>query len=44
MATKGVLMAPIAPLLLIGLLGVVGLYLLVVDQFKVAIFRRFGIH
>jgi H+-transporting ATPase len=43
MATKGVLMAPIVPLLLIGLLGVVGLYLLVVDQFKVAIFRRFGI-
>ena len=43
MATKGVLMAPIAPLLLIGLLGVVGLYLLVVDQFKVVIFRRFGI-
>ena len=43
MATKGVLMAPIAPLLLIGVLGVVGLYLFVVDQFKVAIFRRFGI-
>ena len=43
MATKGILMTPITPQLLIGLQGVVVLYLLIVDHFKVAFFRRFGI-
>ena len=36
-------MAPIAPRLMIGFLAVVASYLVVVDQFKVAIFRRLGI-
>ncbi len=43
MATKGILMAPIAPRLMIGLLAVVAIYCVIIDQFKVAIFRRLGI-
>jgi H+-transporting ATPase len=43
MATKGLLMAPVSPSLISGLLIVVVVYLLVVDQFKVLIFRRFKI-
>ena len=44
MATKGVLMAPVSPVLITWLLVVVVLYLLVVDQFKALIFRRFKVH
>ncbi len=43
MATKGILMEPIAPRLIIGLLAVVAIYWVIIDQFKVAIFRRLGI-
>ena len=43
MAAKGILMAPITPRLMIGLLAVVAIYCVIVDQFKVVIFRRLGI-
>ena len=43
MATVGVLMAPVSPLLIAELLAAVALYLLLLDQFKVLIFRRFKI-
>ena len=43
MATIGVLMTPVSPLLIAGLLGAVALYLLILDRFKVLIFRRFTI-
>ena len=43
MATEGILMAPIALHLIVGLLAVVVVYLVIVDQFKVAIFRSLGI-
>ncbi len=44
MATTGVLMAPISPVLIAELLAAVVIYLLRVDQVKVVIFRRFGVH
>ena len=44
MATMGVLMAPLNPLLIVELLAVVAVYLLIIDQFKVLLFRRFNIH
>ena len=44
MATSGVLMTAVSPLLLGALLAVVAIYLLVVDQLKVLIFRQFKIH
>jgi H+-transporting ATPase len=44
MATRGVLMAPVSPLLIVGLLASVGIYLVILDQFKVLIFRHFNIH
>jgi H+-transporting ATPase len=43
MATTGVFMAPVAPALIAMLLAVVAAYLLILDQFKVLIFRRFMI-
>jgi H+-transporting ATPase len=43
MATVGVLMAPVNPLLIAELLTVVAIYLLMLDQIKVLIFRRFNI-
>jgi H+-transporting ATPase len=43
MATIGILMTPISPLLIGGLLAAVTIYLLMLDQLKVLIFRRFAI-
>ena len=43
MATIGVLITPVSPLLIAGLLAAVALYLLILDRFKVLIFRRFTI-
>ena len=39
-ATRGILMAPIDPMLVVGLLGVVIVYLVIVDFAKIRIFRR----
>ncbi len=44
MATGGLLMAPVNPLLIPALLATVAVYLFFLDQLKVLIFRRFGIH
>jgi H+-transporting ATPase len=44
MATFGVLMTPVSPILIAELLAVVAVYLLILDQLKVLIFRRFKIH
>jgi len=41
MATTGVLMTPVSPPLIAMLLGAVAVYLLILDQFKVVIFKRF---
>ena len=41
MATTGVLMTPVAPALIATLLAAVAGYLLILDQFKILIFRRF---
>ena len=43
MSTRGVLMAPVSPFLLVELLASVAIYLIILDQFKVLIFRRFKI-
>ena len=43
MATAGILMAPISPALVAGVLAVVLLWLLAVDRIKVAVFRRLRI-
>ena len=43
MATIGVLMTPVSPLLIAALLAAITVYLLVLDQLKVLIFRRFEI-
>jgi H+-transporting ATPase len=43
MATMGVLMAPVNPLLIAALLAAVAIYLLMLDQFKMLIFRRFNL-
>lgn len=43
MATAGILMAPISPALVAGVLAVVLLWLLAVDRVKVAVFRRLRI-
>lgn len=43
LATRGILMAPLAPFIVAGLLVAVVLYLLVVDSLKIAIFRQFGV-
>ncbi len=43
MATMGVLMTPVNPLLIAELFVAVAVYLLVIDQFKVLMFRRFNI-
>lgn len=44
LATKGILMAPVNPMLIAGLLAGVAAYMLVLDQLKVLIFRRSHIH
>jgi H+-transporting ATPase len=44
MASCGLLMAPVSPSLIGALLGVVGVYLLVIDQLKVRLFRILKIH
>jgi H+-transporting ATPase len=44
MAVNGILMAPLRPILVAALLAVVAIYMLVLDQLKVPVFRRFGIH
>ena len=43
LATIGVLMTPVSPLLIAELLIAVAIYFLILDQFKVLIFRRFNI-
>jgi len=42
LATKGILMAPLAPPIVGSLLLGILIYLLVVDSLKIAIFARFG--
>jgi len=44
MATVGVLMTPVSPLLIAPLLAAVVAYLLILDQLKVLIFERFEVH
>jgi H+-transporting ATPase len=44
MATKGILMTPVSPILIAGLLAGVAAYLFVLDQLKVPIFSRFQVH
>ena len=44
MATQGILMTPTTPVVIAGLLAVVVVYLLILDQFKVVIFRWFQVH
>jgi H+-transporting ATPase len=44
LAMLGILMAPLSPLLIVELLAAVALYLLILDQLKVLIFRRFEVH
>lgn len=43
LATKGLLMAPLSPVIVAGLLLAIVVYLFVVDNLKVTIFRRFGV-
>lgn len=43
LTAKGILMAPLPPLVVAGLLGAVVVYLLLVDFLKIAIFRHFGV-
>ena len=43
MATVGVLMTPISPLLVVALLAAIAVYLFILDQFKVLVFRRFKV-
>ncbi|HEY6344714.1 MAG TPA: plasma-membrane proton-efflux P-type ATPase [Bryobacteraceae bacterium] len=43
LAIHGILMAPLAAMIVAGLLVTVVLYLFVVDYLKIAIFRRFGV-
>ena len=43
LATRGILMAPVPLYMAIALLGIVAVFLLAVDSFKVHIFRRFGV-
>jgi H+-transporting ATPase len=44
LATRGILMAAISPVLVLGLLAVVLVYLAAVDFFKIRIFRLFALH
>jgi H+-transporting ATPase len=44
MAVQGILMAPISPLLVGGLLALIAAFLLAVDFVKVQIFAHFGLH
>jgi H+-transporting ATPase len=44
LATKGILMALVSPPLIAALLATVVVYLLVIDQLKVPIFRRFEVY
>lgn len=43
MAIEGVLMAPLSPLLIAELICAVGIYLLILDQVKVFVFRRVSV-
>ena len=43
LATRGLLMAPLAPPLIAAVLGAVAVYLLILDQIKVLVFRRLSI-
>jgi H+-transporting ATPase len=43
LAARGLLMVPLPPLVIGGLLGAVAVYLLLVDFLKIAIFRYFGV-
>lgn len=43
MATAGILMSPVSPTLIALVLAVVALYLLILDQLKVQVFRRLAI-
>ncbi len=43
MATTGVLMTPVSSLMIAELVAVVAIYLLILDQFKVLIFRHFKV-
>jgi H+-transporting ATPase len=42
LATQGILMAPLPPAILAGLLAALLVYLFLVDYLKIAIFKRFG--
>ncbi|MDE3196947.1 MAG: HAD-IC family P-type ATPase, partial [Acidobacteriota bacterium] len=42
MAWRGILMAPLEPAAIAGLLVTVGIYLILADFVKIAVFRRFG--
>jgi hypothetical protein len=42
LAMRGVLMAPLPPVVVGGLFGAVLLYLFLIDYLKIAILRRFG--
>ena len=44
MATIGILMTPVSPLLIAALLAAVTVHLLILDQLKVLIFQRFEVH
>jgi H+-transporting ATPase len=44
LATKGILMTPVNPMLIAGLLAGVAAYMFILDQMKVLIFRRSHIH
>ena len=43
LATRGILMAPLPPLVVAGLLGAILVYLFAVDYLKIAIFRHFAV-
>ena len=43
MASTGILMAPVSPKLILGLLAVVAVYLFILDQLKVQMFRRLAV-
>ena len=43
MAGRGILMAPIAPALIAGLIALAVVYLVLVDSVKVHVFRCFGL-
>jgi hypothetical protein len=42
LSTRGILMAPVNPLMVIGLLIIVAIYLVVLDKVKIFIFKLRG--